>query len=99
MWHNAEKCRRKQEKKKNMAEYFTEAVEAQALDLPAGRFHYLGWGAERAELPAAVLLPGIKGSRPSRGLVGSALAGRYRAYAFASRGPWRPRHPVAVGSG
>ncbi len=78
-----------------MAEYFTEAVQAQALDLPAGRFHYLSWGAERAELPAAVLLHGITSSALSWVLVGSALADRYRVYAFDMRGHGDSVHPAA----
>jgi pimeloyl-ACP methyl ester carboxylesterase len=85
-----------QEKKKNMAEYyFTEAARSQMLDLPAGRFHYLSWGAERAELPAAVLLHGITSSALSWVRVGPALADRYRVYAFDMRGHGDSVHPAA----
>ncbi len=56
------------------------------IDLPAGRFHYLSWGAEREELPAAVLLHGITSSAQSWVRVGPALADRYRVYALDMRG-------------
>jgi len=56
------------------------------IELPAGRFHYLSWGAERAELPAIVLLHGITSSAQSWVRVGPALADRYCVYALDMRG-------------
>jgi N-formylmaleamate deformylase len=56
------------------------------IDLPAGRFHYLSWGAERTELLSAVLLHGITSSAQSWVRVGPALAERYRVYALDMRG-------------
>ncbi len=56
------------------------------IDLPAGRFHYLSWGAERTDLPGAVLLHGITSSALSWVRVGPALADRYRVYALDMRG-------------
>jgi N-formylmaleamate deformylase len=62
------------------------AVQSQMIDLPAGRFHYLSWGAERTDLPAMVLLHGITSSALSWVRVGPSLADRYRVYAFDMRG-------------
>src|SRR5690348_7222184 len=64
------------------------AIPAQShmIDLPAGRFHYLSWGAERTDLPALLLLHGITSSAPSWGRVAPALADRYRVYALDMRG-------------
>ena len=56
------------------------------IDLPAGRFHYVSWGAERTELPGVVLLHGITSSVQSWVRVGPALANRYRVYALDMRG-------------
>src|SRR5689334_14605447 len=61
-------------------------VRSQMIDLPAGRFHYISWGAERADLPALVLLHGITSSALSWVRVGPALADRYRVYALDMRG-------------
>ncbi len=61
-------------------------AQSHTVDLPAGRFHYLSWGAERAELPAALLLHGVTRSALSWGRVGAALADRYRVYALDMRG-------------
>lgn len=61
-------------------------VQSQMIDLPDGRFHYLSWGAERFELPAAVLLHGITSSAPAWVRVGPALADRYRVFALDMRG-------------
>lgn len=61
-------------------------VQSRLIDLPAGRFHYLSWGAERTELPGAVLLHGITSSALSWVRVGPALADRYRVYALDMRG-------------
>ncbi len=61
-------------------------AQSQMIDLPAGRFHYLSWGAERAELPAALLLHGITSSAQSWVRVGPALAERYRVFALDMRG-------------
>jgi pimeloyl-ACP methyl ester carboxylesterase len=59
---------------------------SQTIDLPAGRFHYLSWGAERTELPSVVLLHGITSSAQSWVRVGPELATRYRVYALDMRG-------------
>ncbi|HZU66666.1 MAG TPA: alpha/beta hydrolase [Ktedonobacteraceae bacterium] len=66
----------------------TGATQAQSniIDLPAGRFHYLSWGAERTELPDMLLLHGITSSVLSWVRVGPALADRYRVYAIDMRG-------------
>ena len=61
-------------------------AQSQMIDLPAGQFHYLSWGAERADLPAALLIHGITSSAASWVRVGPALANRYRVYAFDMRG-------------
>lgn len=61
-------------------------AQSQMIDLPAGRFHYLSWGAERANLPAALLLHGITSNAQSWVHVGPALADRYRVYALDMRG-------------
>src|ERR1700730_16236205 len=61
-------------------------MRSHSIDLPAGRFHYLSWGAERTELPSALLLHGITSSALSWGRVGTALADRYRVYALDMRG-------------
>ena len=63
-------------------------VQAQShtIDLPAGRFHYLSWEAERTDLPTALLIHGITSSALSWVRVGPALANRYRVYAFDMRG-------------
>lgn len=69
-----------------MAERFAETMQSHTVELPAGRFHYLSWGAERTDLPAAVLVHGITSSALSWTRVGPALADRYRVYAFDMRG-------------
>src|SRR5579859_623693 len=61
-------------------------AQSRTIDLPAGRFHYLSWGAERTERPAAVLLHGITSSALSWVRVGPALSERYRVYALDQRG-------------
>src|SRR5438270_6748535 len=61
-------------------------AQSHMIDLPDGRFHYLSWGAERAELPAMLLLHGITSSVQSWVRVGPALANRYRVYALDMRG-------------
>src|SRR5215471_5043735 len=61
-------------------------VGSQTIDLPAGRFHYLSWGAERTDLPGMLLLHGITSSALSWVRVGPALADRYRVYALDMRG-------------
>jgi len=69
-----------------MTENFEIMAQSQTIELPAGRFHYLSWGAERTELPALVLLHGITSSAQSWVRVGPALADRYRVYALDMRG-------------
>lgn len=61
-------------------------AQSHTVDLPAGRFHYLSWGAERAELPTVLLLHGITSTALSWVRVGPALADRYRVYALEMRG-------------
>src|SRR6266487_4082351 len=56
------------------------------IDLPAGRFHYLSWGAEHTGRPSILLLHGITSSALSWVRVGPALADRYRVYALDMRG-------------
>lgn len=62
------------------------SARSQTIDLPAGRFHYVSWGAERAELPSVLLLHGITSSAQSWVRVGPELATHYRVYAFDMRG-------------
>ncbi len=62
------------------------SAQSHMIDLPAGRFHYLSWGAEQVELPSALLLHGITSSAQSWVRVGPALANRYRVYALDMRG-------------
>ncbi|HEU5376601.1 MAG TPA: alpha/beta hydrolase [Ktedonobacteraceae bacterium] len=69
-----------------MADSLELNFQSQMIDLPAGRFHYLSWGAERGALPGAVLLHGITSSAQSWVRVGPALADRYRVYALDMRG-------------
>ncbi len=61
-------------------------AQSQMIDLPAGRFHYVSWGAERTERPSVVLLHGVTSSAQSWVRVGPALADRYRVYALDMRG-------------
>jgi N-formylmaleamate deformylase len=69
-----------------MAYSFERTAQSHTVDLPAGRFHYLSWGAERTELPPALLLHGITSTALSWGRVGPALTDRYRVYALDMRG-------------
>ena len=69
-------------------------VESQMIDLPAGRFHYISWGAERVELPSVVLLHGITSSAQSWVRVGSVLAQHYRVYALDQRGHGKSIKPA-----
>ena len=69
-----------------MRDNLDRTVRSQMIDLPAGRFHYLSWGAGRAELPSVLLLHGITSSAQSWVRVGPALADRYRVYALDQRG-------------
>jgi len=69
-----------------MAHSFEGTAQSHMIDLPAGRFHYLSWGAEQTERPAMVLLHGITSSALSWVHVGPALAERYRVYALDMRG-------------
>ncbi|GAC1398598.1 MAG: alpha/beta fold hydrolase [Ktedonobacteraceae bacterium] len=61
-------------------------AQSHRIDLPAGKFHYLSWGAERTELPSILLLHGITSSAQSWVRVGSELAKGYRVYALDQRG-------------
>jgi N-formylmaleamate deformylase len=62
------------------------SAQSHMIALPAGRFHYLSWGAEQIELPSALLLHGVTSSAQSWVRVGPALANRYRVYALDMRG-------------
>jgi pimeloyl-ACP methyl ester carboxylesterase len=62
------------------------SAQSHMMDLPAGRFHYLSWGAEQSEFPSALLLHGVTSSAQSWVRVGPALANRYRVYALDMRG-------------
>ena len=77
-----------------MAENLDVRVESQMIDLPAGRFHYLSWGAERNELPSVVLLHGITSSAQSWIRVGPILAQYYRVYALDQRGHGKSIKPT-----
>ncbi len=61
-------------------------AESRMIDLPAGRFHYVSWGAERVDLPSVVLLHGITSSVQSWVRVGPVLTQHYRVYALDQRG-------------
>src|SRR5581483_5735858 len=78
-----------------MADMLELHTQSHLIDLPAGRFHYLSWGAERTELPGAVLLHGITSSALSWIRVGPALADRYRVYALDMRGHGESIKPSA----
>lgn len=78
-----------------MAENLEMMAQSWTIELPAGRFHYLSWGAERTELPVVVLLHGITSSAQSWVRVGSALADRYRVYALDMRGHGESIKPAA----
>jgi N-formylmaleamate deformylase len=69
-----------------MTDTLNTTVQSQMIDLPAGRFHYLSWGAEHTDLPSMVLVHGITSSAQSWVRVGPALADRYRVFAFDMRG-------------
>jgi pimeloyl-ACP methyl ester carboxylesterase len=69
-------------------------AQSQMIDLPTGRFHYLSWNAERADLPGLLLLHGLTSSAWAWERVGEALAGSYRVYAPDLRG-----HGESVKSG
>ena len=69
-----------------MKESLEKTAQSHMIDLPAGRFHYLSWGAERTDLPSVLLLHGITSSALSWVRVGPALADRYRVYAIDMRG-------------
>ncbi|MEO6888581.1 MAG: alpha/beta hydrolase [Ktedonobacteraceae bacterium] len=70
-------------------------AQSHMIDLPAGRFHYISWGAERSELPSMLLLHGITSSARSWVRVGPALADRYRVYALDQRGHGDSSKPAA----
>src|SRR2546421_7763253 len=69
-----------------MTESLETSAQSRMIDLPAGRFHYVSWGAERTELPSVLLLHGITSSAQSWVRVGPGLADRYRVYALDMRG-------------
>ncbi|HYK86889.1 MAG TPA: alpha/beta hydrolase [Ktedonobacteraceae bacterium] len=69
-----------------MKESLEKTAQSHMIDLPAGRFHYLSWGAERTDLPDMLLLHGITSSALSWVRVGPALADRYRVFAIDMRG-------------
>ena len=69
-----------------MKDRFDTSTQSHMIDLPAGRFHYLSWGADQIELPSALLLHGVTSSAQSWVRVAPALANRYRVYALDMRG-------------
>ncbi len=69
-------------------------VESQMIDLPAGCFHYISWGAERTDLPSVMLLHGITSSAQSWVRVGPVLAQNYRVYALDQRGHGKSIKPA-----
>ena len=69
-----------------MTDSLAPSAQSHFVSLPAGRFHYLTWGAERADQPSMLLLHGITSSALSWVRVGPALADRYRVYALDMRG-------------
>ena len=69
-----------------MTDSLIRAVQSHMIDLPAGRFHYLSWGAEQSGRPSLVLLHGITSAASSWVRVGPVLAERYRVYALDMRG-------------
>jgi pimeloyl-ACP methyl ester carboxylesterase len=73
-------------KERSMTDSLEKSAQSHMIDLPAGRFHYLSWGAERTELPSVLLLHGITSSAQSWVRVGPELADRYRVYALDMRG-------------
>ena len=78
-----------------MANNFDVHAESRMIDLPAGRFHYLSWGAKRVELPPTVLLHGITSSAQSWVRVAPILAQRYRVYALDQRGHGKSIKPAS----
>lgn len=76
-----------------MTDHLAIPAQSHMIDLPGGRFHYLSWGAERTNLPAALLLHGITSNAQSWVRVGEALADRYRVYALDMRGHGRSVKP------
>jgi len=78
-----------------MGENLEITAQSATIALPAGRFHYLSWGAERTELPPMVLLHGITSSALSWVRVGPALAERYHVYALDMRGHGESIKPAA----
>lgn len=78
-----------------MADTTEVRTQSHLINLPAGSFHYLSWGAERSDLPCAVLLHGITSSALSWVRVGPALTDRYRVYALDMRGHGDSIHPEA----
>src|SRR6266516_3918380 len=73
-------------KERSMTDRRDTLAQSQMIDLPAGRFHYVSWGAERTERPSVVLLHGVTSSAQSWVRVGPALANRFRVYALDMRG-------------
>ncbi len=69
-----------------MTDNIDTTAQSHTIDLPAGRFHYLSWGARHTERPSILLLHGITSSAQSWVRVGPALADRYRVYALDMRG-------------
>ncbi len=78
-----------------MSKRSEQVAQSDMIDLPAGRFHYLSWGAEQTELPCMLLLHGITSSAQSWVRVGPALANRYRVYALDQRGHGESIKPTA----
>lgn len=77
-----------------MSQSLEKMAQSHSIDLPAGRFHYLSWGAEQTDLPCMLLLHGITSSAQSWVRVGPAMADRYRVYALDQRGHGESIKPV-----
>src|SRR5258708_4316069 len=73
-------------KERSMTDSLGKSAQSRMIDLPAGRFHYVSWGAEQTELPSVLLLHGITSSAQSWVRVGPELAEWYRVYALDMRG-------------
>jgi pimeloyl-ACP methyl ester carboxylesterase len=76
-----------------MREALAPGAHSSTIELRAGRFHYISWGSEHTERPAAVLLHGMTSSALSWHRLGPALADRYRVYAPDMRGHGDSIHP------
>ncbi len=86
LWHNNDTATQHLLAQMELERMSDTNAQSHMIDLPAGRFHYLSWGAERTDLTSALLLHGITSSALSWVRVAPALADRYRVYALDMRG-------------